>query len=293
MIVRDESALPSPISSLNDSLLSSCFAHATVKGPAAALEPSELRYDSQWLESFSTILQNKGCKLHHMFAEPAAKFNTFDVMTWLSTMAFQKSVEIDAILALDTLFKQPDIASQLPPAVDEFPLDRGATFCSETIRLMVEQEEKDISAVPSFSCSRISTETDDQHKERTLRVFNAAQSKATEKLMVALEAQWPCSSPVMPHSTDITDFISVLYLAGRINLQFKIWFDNRDFKRYLTQVSQAIEHQQASVVKVPRRNLLPPQKKYSVKDEGRPIGMHMIFAEDPAMLDDCKSDRGT
>ncbi|KAF3043486.1 hypothetical protein E8E12_009566 [Didymella heteroderae] len=116
--MRDESTIPSPIRSLKDSLLSSYFNNAVVKGPNAALEPSELRYDSQWLESLSTIIQDKWCKLHKLFAEPATTFNIFDIMTWLSTMAFQKSVNTDAILALGTLFKRPELATQLLPVVN-------------------------------------------------------------------------------------------------------------------------------------------------------------------------------
>ncbi|KAJ4374686.1 hypothetical protein N0V86_007559 [Didymella sp. IMI 355093] len=122
----------------------SYFDNAVVKGTDAALEPFELRYDSQWLKSLSKILRSKWCKLHRLLADPAITYNAFDVMTWLSTMAFQESVNINAILALGSFFKRPEPTIQLPPTVSEFQMSQGDDFSSGVISSMVQSCTKGI-----------------------------------------------------------------------------------------------------------------------------------------------------
>lgn len=92
----------------------------------------------------------------------------------------------------------------------------------------------------------------------------------------------------MPHTTDITDYVRVSDLSKYIEAKFNIWFVNRDFKQYLTQISEGLETQQVSSITIPVHSVLSPQTKYSLQDEYRYIGMQAVFDEDPAILDDRK-----
>lgn len=288
MIAHDQPALPSPIHALKDSLLTLHFNNAIVKGSAVSLEPSELRYDSQWAESLSSILSDKWCKLHKLLADPPATLNAYDIMTWLSTMAFKKSANMNAILALGFFFKRPELARPLPPTFDELQLYHGYDFSQEEIFTIVRSHEKTINDVPNFSCPKNNEETGAQHAQRKHSSFIATRGKATKKLVMALEAQWPCQSPIMPDTTDITDYVRMSNLLDPIDGRFKNWFDNRNFKHYLGQISELLGSQQVSSVSVPVHSLQSPQKKHSLQDEYRFIGMQAVFDEDPAMLDDCE-----
>ncbi|KAJ5394786.1 uncharacterized protein N7487_009089 [Penicillium crustosum] len=81
-----------------------CLPHG-IQGPGANIEVSKLRYDSKWLQGADEFLASNWYTLHKLSSFPGDIYNKYQLIMWLSTIAFSGKLDIIVleIIVLETI----------------------------------------------------------------------------------------------------------------------------------------------------------------------------------------------
>jgi hypothetical protein len=119
LVLRNRFALHTSIPNFKD-VLGAHFSNSTIEGVGSAFETSSLRYDSEWLEDTPTHLKKMWCRLHQVMVTAKRNLSAFDIMVWLSTMAYAESADMNVIQVLAALYKDFEYATIHLPSAPAF-----------------------------------------------------------------------------------------------------------------------------------------------------------------------------
>ncbi|KAH7388677.1 hypothetical protein BKA66DRAFT_569000 [Pyrenochaeta sp. MPI-SDFR-AT-0127] len=278
LTIRDRAALHSPVLNLKSGLLQTHFSHATIKGKDSSFNPSSLRFDSKWLDESKTHLVKHWCSLHQSLANSSGVCNKFDIMTWLSTMAYAESADFNAIQAFVAFYRLRDLAAVQPPSPTEFSLSRGDTWSTTEIRSVIQRTTKRYDDSAEARLPKQGSETNKQHLQRIHSLFQNRQNKATGEFLSNVQQQWPIRKPSRPLSTEIDTYLDTSAAMKEILVIFRVWWDNREFLKYLEKVSTAMSHQTVLGVYTPHYIIKLPTTKPILNDDVRYFSHTNIFS---------------
>lgn len=290
LILRDQLALSGPISDLKSSLLQAHFNNATVNGVDDSFKPSDLRYDSKWLQKSTTHLTEKWCSLQQGLANASSSCNKYDVLMWVATLSYATSADMIAIQALVAFYKSRDFAAILPPSALAFDLSSGSIWNTNAVTNIIYHAQKPYDSSGEARLPKKEHETDEEHDRRIRQVFENHRNTATQKLSFALKQQWPVQTLARPNSRDIDAYIDLGTVMANISAKCEGWYDNRKFLIYLQNLSTAIARRAVLEVPLLRYHLtVPSRKANSLSDEIRHSSLNDIFsATPPSFLRDSK-----
>ncbi|KAF1841017.1 uncharacterized protein K460DRAFT_347564 [Cucurbitaria berberidis CBS 394.84] len=289
LIARDTAALHQLVPDLKDNLLQMHFGTALIRGIKSSFCPSNLRFDSKWLEDSSTHLTELWCSLHHGLANASGDCNKFDIMAWLATMAYATSADINAIQALSAFYRLQRVAEIEPPSAYEYDLDFGATCRLAEVHTEIQRFARPYRGSAEARLPRQALETDRQHTERTYALFQTRQNAAIANLSSALQLQWPVRNPSTPRSTEFNAYLRTSAAVSKVSVMFNDWYDNRCFLEYLQEISVAMARQEELAVLPSCYNLALVSEKRSLSDEDRHFSTRGIFAGIPPTISrNCK-----
>jgi hypothetical protein len=290
LTMRDGAALSMSIPNLKETILQTHFSEATVKGVDGSFNSSSLCYDSKWLGDISGQLKEMWCSLHRALSTAPTACNKFDIMAWLSTMAYAKSADMRVIQALVAFYKVQEFASLQIPLASEFKLALGSTWKIDEVESIVKCNTTSFDYSAESSLPRQGSETDVQHLSRIQSLFGNRQKAALQSFLTALEQQWPVRTPSIPSSTTISTYLDAQAAMGAIVVKCEKWYNNRLFLQYLEHVSQLLARQATSPVNtLPRYALISPTKKEILRNDARQLGAKDIFAVTPPFCRQCMS----
>jgi hypothetical protein len=134
MIIRDDTRLLTPLPEFKTLFLSLGFKNVKIKGLDSSFQLSRLRFDTEWLSDAVLNLAPLWCSLHQSLATQTANVNKYNIMTWLATMAFAQSADMDLIQVLGAFYRISHLHSVKRPKVSSVELSNGIS-CSQ-IKLM-------------------------------------------------------------------------------------------------------------------------------------------------------------
>ena len=286
MIFRNQPALHSSVSaySMQNSLRTDHLHDVTVQGPSRQLKPPTLRYKASWLEKPSTFLPKMWCDLHLLLTTSPHGFNKFDLMIWLSTVAFAESADMDIIQALAAFYNCRDLASiEIPSAAASFNLAEGDSPTLSAIQDLV-QVYRPLHACPENDLRRLPNESHRQWDTRRRTQFESNQRGAAEAFACALHNQWPCAVPDTPCTQSAETYLSIEKIMSEVRRMFKIWYDNRCFYQYLEKVSYTLARQSVVCVETKKSNVISVQGHAGGINSSSFYGINEVFnMEAPAM----------
>jgi hypothetical protein len=233
LILRDSASLHSQISDLKGHLLRAHFNKTTVYGVEKSFDLRSLRYDSQWLDKVSAHLTKRFCTLYHGLANASATCNRYDFATWLCTMSYASSADMQAIQALAAFYRLLDFAAIQPPDPHVFNLGRGDTWKESDIRSTLMNNAKSYDSSAEARLPKKGSETNKQHAKRIYSLFQHRQNQAINKLFTVLKARWPVQNPTIPPSPEYDTYFTTSRAITAVEDHFKNWYNNRLFLEYL------------------------------------------------------------
>ncbi|KAE8440778.1 hypothetical protein EG329_006578 [Mollisiaceae sp. DMI_Dod_QoI] len=222
-----------------------------IHGPSQLLPFSEIEYDARLLlgKGLSNLVSKHWSALHHTLSGSHPQFNKFCFMIWLSTLAFADRADMQILQTLASFFVAPDMAQISAPKIDNFRLHRGAKPDQYELSNDFRPALLPLARCPEATLTSYSWETNQNFRRRQQDTFRSKQNDALDRLVKAMESQWPCEALVTPsYSCPYLDFERAIDIAKP---KFKTWFDNHRYARYLEEISTALKRQSISPLKHP------------------------------------------
>lgn len=284
LVLRDKFTLHKSVPNLKHVLLDAHFLQNTVDGIGSPLALSSLQYDSKWLGDSSTLLKKMWCSLHKTLVTATNDTHVFDVMIWLSTMAFADSADMNVIQALAALYRDSRFSTIPVPTAPTFKLAVGKDWNYQEVQSIVQCNLLLFDDSAESNLPKQDLETEQQHIGRTKSLFNNAQNAAVQSFMLALQQQWPTRRPSTPTSATIDKYIRVTAAMKAVTIKYEDWYDNREFSLYLDQVSRQCAQQANLPVVQPRHILLTSIKQEALSYRLRQLTSEEVFATAPPCI---------
>ena len=283
LVLRTRFVLHTSISNLKN-VLHAHFSNSTVEGVGSAFVPSSLQYDSKWLGDVSTHLIKLWCSLHRVMVTASRNVNAFDIMMWLSTMAYAESADMSVIQVLAALYKDPEYATIHPPSAPVFKLSVGNTWRRDEIQSFVQRETASFDDSAESELPRQYHESEQQHISRIKFEFDNGKHAAIQSFVDALQRQWPVRRPLSPTSAAISKYLHVAAVMRNITVKYEDWYDNLAFSQYLDQVSQLCARHAISPVTQTQYHLTPPIKNETLGLHLREFTQEEVFSKAPPCI---------
>ncbi|PVH99843.1 hypothetical protein DM02DRAFT_710275 [Periconia macrospinosa] len=271
------------VANLNKILIAKYFKQETVTGAHSPVAASDLRYDTKWLCDMSTTLRELWCSLYRAITVTPSDYRKYDVMTWLATMAYAETADMATIQALAYFYKTSAIAKYQPPQAISFRLYMGDTWNKAKIRSIVTGATRSRESCPEGKLAQSNNESLGAFKSRVDELFKRNVTEATTIFIHRLENQWPCSTPFIPTSNEIDTYLDTEKIKVDIQNQFKAWWDNQLFYKYLNNISSKVKHQQAHTIR-PADLLSPRILPRRPVEENRHLDSIEVFSTSPPAI---------
>jgi hypothetical protein len=252
LIMRDQAALHTSIPDLKDILLRTHFKNAIIDGCSDSYDGSELRFDTSWLRDSTIMVREYWCDLHHALPNLSRSCNKYDIMAWLSTMAFAKSADMNILQAFAAFYRLQTMAVVKPPSAAKFDLSQGSIWVPGEITHIVQSSAKSFEDSDEAKSPKQGSETNKQHISRIKALFHTRRDAVVGEFVAEIKQQWPGKKPTSPSSPQITKYLNASRAMSQIMPKFKTWYQNRQFTEYLQQTSALVAQQNIIAIAPPK-----------------------------------------
>jgi hypothetical protein len=278
LVLRNRFALHTSIPNFTN-VIRAHFSSNTIDGVGGAFVPSSLRYDSKWLGDISMNLRKMWCSFHQVLVTTRRSVSAFDMMVWLSTMAYAESADMEVIQVLATLYRDPEYATIHPPSALIYKLAAGDTWRRNEIQSIIERETFSFDDSSESEMPKQYLESELQHVNRIKSEFGNGKRTAIQSFMVTLQQQWPVQRPTSPTSPAISKYIHVAAAMKNITAKYEDWYNNLKFSQYLGHVSTLCVHHTVLPVDSTHYYLSMPIKRETLGFHLRKLTQEEVFDE--------------
>ncbi|KAL2816576.1 hypothetical protein BDW59DRAFT_166300 [Aspergillus cavernicola] len=221
-------------------------------GADALVAVTEMKYDASLLVDPNRFVASNWCRIHKLLCSESSLLDRFQLMIWLSTMAFAENPNMLVLETVASFYVIREMASICFPEQGPFTLSEGHEFNWRDLSSRLESARS--RKTPASGLVREPCETPKQFKSRYTRTLEKNRTEACDQFLRHLELQWPVKFPSSPCSQGCPRF-EVYFDKGQATLivrkRFNTWFNNRQFRRYLTDIAQTLAHQPPQSVVMP------------------------------------------
>ncbi|EXJ68848.1 uncharacterized protein A1O5_07780 [Cladophialophora psammophila CBS 110553] len=241
--------------------------------------PSELDYDGELLQDSPEIVSKYWCTLHQTISRDHPRWNKFRLMIWLSTLAFAEKSDMQIVQTLASFFVVPEMVQISAPPITSFRLSYGAAVNTRELHTSFRSALLPFHRCPEGQLSRGARESSSNFNRRQQRQFQSNQDRTVNKLVNAMQAQWPCETPTPPNDAEFSLYMDMDKVIEAAMPKFKVWFDNYRFYDYLCQIRDTLSLQLVNPVEVPSSSLTTPT--WNLQRTKGFIGIDDVFSCSP------------
>uniref|UniRef100_L7JQI9 Uncharacterized protein n=1 Tax=Pyricularia oryzae (strain P131) TaxID=1143193 RepID=L7JQI9_PYRO1 len=190
-----------------------------VLGPNHARPSSHLAFDASWLRDLPAVFAQQWCWMHKVLSCQRSDFTQFQLMSWLSAMAFaarkarNPNIQDHGLLQVLLAFALvPEMAQIIPPPIHRFDVAEGYQFDENVSRAIIHGFLRGFGRLSELDTPRNLYETKEEYDERRRDRFEERQSEVVEDFIRNLRGQWPCRQPAIArHLLDksVTKYIDI------------------------------------------------------------------------------------
>jgi hypothetical protein len=277
-IIRDNAALHKPLDELKTGLFETNLSQFVMRSASGSYDLASLCFDTKWLGDSSSLLAEHWCSLHLSLPKAPKRTNRFNIMLWLSAMAYSTTANMDSIYALGAFYRLKDMASVKPPtAASSFNLARGHTWNAEEIAGIAEDAKRPISDCPEAQIPVDPEAKRGVHARKVNGLCRKNQKDAAGKFVSALRSQWPRCKPSTPTAKEIKIYLDITPAMLKVRGCFKAWHDNLRFYEYLDRVSTLLARQEVIAIPILQHVLAAPLSTSDTYPADRHYAMSSIF----------------
>lgn len=223
-----------------------------VYGPSTHLDIKRLRYDSEWIMGSTEFIASYWCCIHQLVCSRRDGLNKFQLMAWLSTIAFSGNTEMVVLEIIAFLFLVPEAAFISPPARELFLPSEGYEMDGKEALSWIKKAEFDYT--PESNLVPVTNETypDFTLRRKTLQQKN--RSLVCERILLHFASEWPTRSPSYPTaqgSPRICDYLDLRQTWSQFSKGFNTWMDNEELRQWITGLTTLFCNQRSQDVKFP------------------------------------------
>ncbi|KAL7940125.1 hypothetical protein V8C42DRAFT_356457 [Trichoderma barbatum] len=165
----------------------------------------EMEYGVKWLEDPQTFLFEYWCRVHYAFQTSKDWMNKFQVMIWLTTLAYSSKCDTQILQALIMLSLSRRLSEVPLPEPAVYKLAEGYTFDRNRIHNIVTTSGRGFHGTcPEMRMPPYSWESETATLERRKNAFLDNKKCAINAFVSDLFEQWPCCMPSHPSSSHQT-----------------------------------------------------------------------------------------
>lgn len=164
-------------------------------GPSAFFDSARIKYDAELTLDPTEFIASHWCILHRVICSTRSRLNKFQVMVWLSSMAFSRNADMIPLEVLASLFVMPRASAVSPPTQGSFYPHQGYRVDENILRTHTESAWNENSITPESHLKIDRGESKQQFHSRVARIRNSNRQLVLEGILNDLKEQWPTSSP--------------------------------------------------------------------------------------------------
>lgn len=227
-------------SGLRDKLWHLLHENGPVSGKTSPLQ-THVGYDAQRLDDWKSVVATEFCPLHRELGQALPTLNRFQVIAFLSTMAFSKEASMQVIQTLVAMYTVRAVALVTTPKAGTFSLKFGGALKHSAINDVVTSHAKAYGQSSEQHLPKLQGETKNQAKDRRWKVFEQRKRRAIDCLTGDIVKQWPCERPIVPEDTSAYDeYVNIVSAMDATRSLFLHWWNNRHFYEYLTRLENGM-----------------------------------------------------
>ncbi|KGO74157.1 Protein of unknown function DUF3638 [Penicillium italicum] len=251
-----------------------------VHGQHTKIDISMIGYDASWILQTNDFILSYWCSIHRIIHSRRSGVNKFQLMIWLSTVAFSENSELFPLEIVAAIFLMGDIGPIYPPTRNYFRPSDGCGLDRDALRSQIHSAHR--SHTPESTLERKGNENLAEFRSRRRSLMKLNRKSALDRVMRHFETQWPTRSPSSPdfndhpRSTDYFDTTKMMLLVKKL---FASWSNNRELRDYLTKLVTRISRETVHAISIPSySNQLPPNPTRETRGF---VTMNDLFGELP------------
>ncbi|KAF2723719.1 hypothetical protein K431DRAFT_242657, partial [Polychaeton citri CBS 116435] len=206
----------------------------TVAGSNATMDFASLRFDAVYLEeSAVSWLFQKWATLHRRLHSDATRFN---VMIWLSTLAFNNAVGPSILQCLALFYTCEELRGLQLPSHNNYAISQGRQPDHTSIGHTLQQFLTPLNRSPENTLQQADRERAKSFHVRRQHLFTRHQQLAINAFIQGVSAQWPNETPVPPQNLAASNASAYIDISGAVSAlgrSFQSWYRNLEYWHYL------------------------------------------------------------
>ncbi|KAL4737892.1 hypothetical protein BDV11DRAFT_171491 [Aspergillus similis] len=223
-----------------------------VYGPDMVVDKANIKYDATWLLNPVDFVSAHWCGIHQLLRPGPSRPNRYQVMIWLSAMAFSNKIQMAVLETFAAFYVIPDMDSCRPPSRPSFQPPKGCVLDENMLKFQIQSAKR--SQTPESSLVPEKLEKYRAFKSRIKQTRSRKGKMALNDFITALRTQWPTATPSTPHSQGSPRFDDYYYSQQAMDIvrrSFSEWYGNRELREYLTKVTSVLSSQHVQILAVP------------------------------------------
>ncbi|KIW91627.1 uncharacterized protein Z519_07595 [Cladophialophora bantiana CBS 173.52] len=194
-------------------------------------------------------------------------------------ISFAETSDIQIVQTLASFFMVPEMIQISAPPITSFRLSCGAAVNTRELHSSFRSALLPFHRCPEGQLSRAARESSSVCDRRQQRQFQSNQDRTMNKLVNAMQAQWPCEIPTAPNDTQFSLYMDMDKVIEAAKPKFKIWFDNYRFYGCLCLIRDTLSLQLVNSIEGPSSSLTTPA--WNLQRTKGFIGIDDIFSCSP------------
>ncbi|KAJ4380581.1 hypothetical protein N0V86_003940 [Didymella sp. IMI 355093] len=191
---------------------------------------------------------------------------------------------MDIVRAFAACYRSPELAALQVPAKPIFQLSQGSTFNKSEVQSAAKTHTRSFDDSSEAQLPRQKPETEDEHLRRIERLFQDQTDRAVQDFAASLHAQWPRENPSTPASSHLKNYVNVTSAMDIVRPRFQMWYDNRNFERYVSMLSRILEGLPTAGIVLPNFDAKALPKKKSPGPDNRHCNSAAVVSSSPPVI---------
>ncbi|KAF7592481.1 hypothetical protein BBP40_000216 [Aspergillus hancockii] len=240
-----------------------------VHAASLPVDSNKIKYDAALILEPMAFVSSHWCSLHQLLCSRDSGLSKFQLMVWLATLAFSDSSNMVVLEILASLYVIPEMADLTLPSRGPFQLWHGYEVDEAILGSRIRQSAV-LSHTPESNLHPLPNETLQAFQARKRRIAKQNRTLALQTFIRGLKDQWPIRSPTIPPQQAgprFGDYYGTHKAMTQVAESFQIWFDNSEFRSYLSDISSLFVSQIVHPVQMPPVSV-PGQVKQTTTRRG-------------------------
>lgn len=232
----------------------------------ADLNPLELRYSAEWAHKSHGFIAKNWCAIHHSVASQDRRVNIYQLMIWLSTVAYLTDMDMIVLETIASLFLAPELLCDYHVMGGMFDLTKGFEWDSTAVNNFILSGK--LSSTPEDDIGLLPHESYQDFQSRIMHLRSSRQNEACRVTLSHLSRQWPTRSPsrpASPRTLNLERYLDIHGIMAHVNRRFRHWSDNRMFRDRLEGIIRRLAQKPSQYVHPRSYPPMPPPARIGTR----------------------------